>query len=567
MSIDQKELKIHLKTKRHRRLVGGLLALEFVLSVVLCVSLAAQIIWPNVSGASGSVGTPLQLNYEGYLTDSANNPLGGASGTEYCFHFSIYDSISGGNKLWPSVATPSVTAATATNGVFTAAVGQADAFASTTFDFSTTSNAYLQVEVNTTTGPTCTSSGSYQTLTPRQQILASGYSLASNNVSGQLLDTNEAPTGSSTVQVGLGAGGSGNPVYLGLDIKNTVGSGDYVGNSCQVNGLMWYNSATSHILVCLGGFVQALDNAGSTSTIAAIVTPFNLQTASSGSIYFSNANNMSFGLNGNTLTASGIGNAQLSQYANAEQFVGTQTFSISSNTSIIFPFTLPNPMNASFLRFPITVSAGASSYATTGNSSWTGGMFQTYNAVLYSLGTGVNSLSLRFVASGSIQFAQAYTYTANANSSQYSVTEQLTYPSGSGNSSSFTTTYATTLSNVSLNAVSLSNFTGARFLDIPFNTLLSGGNYWMAIGVSSTNITQYTNKFSNNGIFATNIGISQVTNGYNLWGSATNATYNIEIGNGSFTAAAPGTTASIPLTGISTSASQLQPYFQIIRIT
>ena len=302
MSIDQKELKIRLKTRRNRTLVGVLLVTEFILSVILCVSLAAQIVWPGISSAQGQIGTPLLLNYEGYLTDSSNNPLGGTGGTEYCFHFSIYNQATGGNKLWPGIATPSVTTATATDGVFNAVIGSSDAFASTTFDFSTTSTAYLDVAVNTTNGPTCTSGGSYQELTPRQQILSSGYALTSNNVTGQALTTVEAPTGSTTVQVGLGGGGGASPVYLGLDIKNIATPGqDYVGNTCTVNGLVWYDSATSHVLVCIGGFVEALDNNGATTTIAAMTDAAGV-TVSSGTINFANAGGVSFGFNGNILT-------------------------------------------------------------------------------------------------------------------------------------------------------------------------------------------------------------------------------------------------------------------------
>lgn len=562
MSIDQKELKIRLKTKRNRGIVGALLALEFVLSIVLCVSLAAQIVWPDISGAANTVGTPLLLNYEGYLTDSSNNPLGGTTGTEYCFHFSIYNAASGGAKLWPPAATPSVTAATATDGVFTAVLGASDAFASTTFDFSTASVAYLDVAVNTTTGPTCTSGGSYQELSPRQQILSSGYALTANNVTGQALTTVESPLASTTVQVGLGGGGSAAPVYLGLDIKNTAGLQDYVGDTCTTNGLVWYDSATSHILVCIGGFVSALDH-NATSTIAAIDTNAAAASASSGTVVFSNSNGISFGINGQTVTASGLGNVMLSYYENAPALVNTTAIEPVSNTSIVFPFILPNAISASYLRFPLSVSVGASSYATTANSSWTGGVSQTFDAVIYSQGTGANSASLQEVASASIQFLQAYTYTANSNSSQYSITASEVYPSGSGATSSFTTTFATTLSNVSMISNSLTAFTGLRYLDLPFVASLSGGDYWMAFGASTTNATQYTNKVSNNVLAFSNVAMSQLNNAIGPLGVALNASNQVDIGVGSFTAAGVGTTGSIGLANVLSSANNPKLYFQI----
>ena len=354
MSIDQKELKIRLKTRRNRAWVGALLAIEFVLSVVLCVSLAANIVWPEISGAQGNIGTPLLLNYEGYLTDSANNPLGGTGGTEYCFQFSIYSAASGGSKLWPPAATPTVTAATATNGVFNAVIGQSDAFASTTFDFSTTSTAYLQVAVNTTTGPTCTSGGSYQTLAPRQQILSSGYALTSNNVTGQALTTVESPLASTTVQVGLGGGGTAAPVYLGLDIKNVATPQDYVGNSCTVNGLIWYDSATSHILSCINLTVVALDHSA-TGTIGLINTNANATSlgASNGTVIFSNSNGISFGINNNTITAN-AGNVTLSYY---EPFVLNAATTPSSKVlraNMSSRFILNRAVSMGYVRFPVS---------------------------------------------------------------------------------------------------------------------------------------------------------------------------------------------------------------------
>lgn len=420
MSIDQKELKIRLKAKRNRGVVGGLLALEFVLSIVLCISLAAQIIWPQISGAAGTVGTPLLLNYEGYLTDSSNNPLGGSSGVQYCFHFSIYSAVSGGSKLWPS-ASPSVTAATATNGVFNAVIGQADAFASTTFDFSTTSTAYLQVDVNTTTGSTCTSSGTYQSLSPRQQILSSGYSLNANNVSGQLLDTNEAPTGSSTVQVGLGAGGSANPVYLGLDIKNIANQGDYVGSTCSVNGLVWYDSATSHILSCIGGFVQSLDNNGSTTTIASIITPYTSATASTGGVYFSNANNMSFGLNGQTLTASGLGNAAMTAFVPSYPLGTTSqtmgTLGATTGSVWFFPFQIQHPMSFNVVRMMESASWASSAVVGSQTISSAFGIYSN-NAGTLSL---ISSNSFYMMLSNS-SVSATFSYASATSTSGYGYT-------------------------------------------------------------------------------------------------------------------------------------------------
>jgi hypothetical protein len=224
------------------------------------------------------------------LTDSSGNALGGG-GTLYCYRFSIYDSSTGGNKLWPA-GTPSNTTATTTDGVFNAVVGQADTLTSSVFDFSTTSTAYLQVEVNTTTS-TC--GGSWEALLPRQQVLSSGYAMQSANVYGSLLKTD--PT-LGIVQVG--AGGQANPVELALDTNNTTA--EYVGQSCSTSGYMWYNSVTTQALICENGIIEELGTTG-TTTIAAINANSGTP-ASVGTINFNNANGVTFGINGNTVTAS-----------------------------------------------------------------------------------------------------------------------------------------------------------------------------------------------------------------------------------------------------------------------
>lgn len=161
---------------------GCLIFIQGILSVVLIISLAANLIWPENSVAAA--GTPLQIAYEGRLTDSSGNALGG-TGTSYCYQFSIYDSANGGNKLWPA-STPATTTATTTDGVFSAVIGQADTLTSTVFDFSTTSIAYLQVAVNNAP-TTCT--GGWEPLSPRQQLLSSPYALTANNVYGSYLKT------------------------------------------------------------------------------------------------------------------------------------------------------------------------------------------------------------------------------------------------------------------------------------------------------------------------------------------------------------------------------------------
>lgn len=66
---------------------------EFVLSVLFVISLAGPMLFPN-NQARAAAGVSDILSYQGRLTDSSGNPLTNT----YCFRFSIYDALSGGNN-------------------------------------------------------------------------------------------------------------------------------------------------------------------------------------------------------------------------------------------------------------------------------------------------------------------------------------------------------------------------------------------------------------------------------------------------------------------------------------
>lgn len=552
MSINDGKVKLYISKHRNMLVIGVLMGLQVFLSVVLSISLAGHIIWPEHSRAAA--GSPMQIAYEGRLTDSSGNALG-STGTLYCYRFSIYDAATSGNKLWPG-GTPAQTTATTTDGVFNAIIGAADTLTSSVFDFSTTSTAYLQVDVNQTTS-TC--GGTWEALSPRQPVLSSAYALQSANVYGALLKTD---TVNNRVQVGTGAGAA-SPVYLGLDVRNAA---DYVGQTCSTNGLMWYNSATTQALVCNNGIINRLGNAG-TTTIAAINTNSGTP-ASVGTVNFSNSNNVTFGINGNTITASasfagGAGNT-LSFYEPFPFLGSTSLSQFAGSSHLIEPFILPQAISGGFLRFPVSMSLGSTTF-TTGAAGYGSQVSQvnTMNVVIYTRGIGANSLSLQSLMSTSVGWTFQISYSGTA--STHSVSYNLSYPYDgfTTQNTQMTTNQPAGSSAVNEVPAATSNFQGLRYFDMPFATSLGAGVYYIDIMRNST-----TGGGSNINLGISVLGVTQfAASTIAPPALATNLSYQLLPAMGFWSTNAINTTNSLGFTAISAIANNPRFYFQIIKET
>lgn len=544
MTISVDGIRIKKRSRGRIALVAFFFA-ETFLSFFFYMALSAHILWPSSTRAAAGVASV--LSYEGRLTDENGNALGG-TGEPYCFRFSIYDAQSSGTKLWPS-GTPNQTVATTTDGVFNALIGAADAL---TFNFYDNDTVYLNVEVNdatSTNGTTC--SGSWETLSPRQRVGSTGYAQSAKSTYG------------GAVQVGTGVGGA-SPSFLGLDVKNT---NDYIGQSCTTSGTMWYNSAISKALVCENSVIQAVSNAGATTTLAG-VTANTAAAASTGTIVFSNANGVTFGINGNTITASVAAAAgpTLNSFANVLYKPAAQTNQALASTFNVFPIVVSDNISFDYLRLLNSVSIASTSFASTANTTYSYNQAVSYRGVLYSKNTGASSLSLASIST----FSAGLTFSLNAAYGSASNTSQLftlgiTYPISTG-TSSFSTSYAT--SNLSTQALSTGNFTrltGYKFLDIPFAGSLSAGDYWLALNASTTQTTQGTAGLSAVRLLYSTIGFSQNNNTYGFFGNVNNASLQAQYGVGSFTTAGGASTGSMGFSNISSSASHVVPYVSLFR--
>lgn len=168
-----------MRRSRLRALRSKLLFSLFALSAVML---------SFVPPASAAPGVPRIVNVQGRLMDAGGTLLGGA-GTEYCFRFSFYDSVSVGSgaKLWPS-GSPSTMTVNVRNGIYSAGIGNTNAGGDTLdFNFQDTDTAFLNVDVAEKVGATCApgdGAETFETLSPRQRIYASGYALNASMLAG-----------------------------------------------------------------------------------------------------------------------------------------------------------------------------------------------------------------------------------------------------------------------------------------------------------------------------------------------------------------------------------------------
>lgn len=315
MSITPKGVRFNRKKGQRLWMLPALLLIEAVLSLFVYISLAANIIWPEES--RGATGVANVLSYEGRLTDASGNPLGGA-GTDYCFKFSIYDDAKLGSpdtKLWPS-SSPTGTSITVYDGVFDALIGSTDTL---DYDFYTSDTVYLNVEVATKVGASCTNGDeTYENLGRRQRIAATGYAISAANVYSTLLKTDIS---NSKVQIGTGTG-TASQKLLALDVKNTS---DTIGGVCTTSGTLWYNSSNSRALVCDNGTIQEIGNLG---TIVGIKEASAGSTISSGTVVWSGINGVSVSQNAQTLSVSGLNAFGVSNIGNTAGNTGAQTGTI-----------------------------------------------------------------------------------------------------------------------------------------------------------------------------------------------------------------------------------------------
>lgn len=295
-------------------------------------------------------------------------------------------------------------------------------------------------------------------------------------------------------------------------------------------------------------------------------------------LVFSNANGVSFGMNGSTVTASAAGGGggavthqsyfehmYMPNANNGSIAIGTGVGSAAA-LNYLQPFALPYDVSVSYIRMPIQISFATAS-AATGNStlSYAHSHSQTFFFNIYTMGTGASSASLQLYASASASMNMAFSV-SYANSNAQTIFHSVSYPIA-GSSSSATYSFASNTAQIYMGSGGMTAITGAKQFDIPFASSLPTGDYWVAMqrSTASSASTQVSATVSAINLNFSNFGIVQVSP-FGRLGINGNTTDGAQIGVGAYSASASGaTTASIALSLVSTYGSQFRFPFQMIR--
>lgn len=177
-----------------------------------------------------------------------------------------------------------------------------------------------------------------------------------------------------------------------------------------------------------------------------------------------------------------------SYYNNLDVFFPGDPYTPSISNILLFPIVIGHNVSVGYARLAANISvASTQATGTSADTSFSFDQYRSNAVVLYSQGVGASSMSLMSFFSSYGAWTVRRIFTNGTEGSQYTVSQYITYPAQDGNGAS-TVSGTTAHSSASYVAATghFTQFTGSRFIDIPFSTSLQAGNYWVAYGVSNS---------------------------------------------------------------------------------
>lgn len=312
-------------------------ALKFFVAIFIAVFVFYNIQIVNVTNA----GVPKILSFQGRLTNASGNLLG-SSGTNYYFKFGIFNAVSGGTQLWPSttIASSATITSRVTQGVFNALLGDTTAgFEAISLDFDS-SDYYLEIRVSEL-------GSTFETLTPRQRIVASGFAVNADTVHGGRF-INATGVGQFGGLATLSYSRFGTAI---TDHSLTSASDVLISGILEVDGHMFFDggasvsgsfeltSALSKLGINAGAVTDTMLEVGGTASISGTLTLAGILTGSNtGSNSFAGSLDITKGLRFSNLTQTGTTLNQLAGKLNVLQATANPQLRVGQSNSVYSEF-------------------------------------------------------------------------------------------------------------------------------------------------------------------------------------------------------------------------------------
>lgn len=305
----------------------------------------------------------------------------------------------------------------------------------------------------------------------------------------------------------------------------------------NLNGLSFYTSNGSIVGSYTdaggagGGFSAGVSNIGNTAGSTG-VTGSRLVLAASGELALSQSTDA----NGATVTIYEP-SVPLINVRN-HSYIGAAYPSAEQSTYLMGYLLAPDDVSFDWIANVRSVSAASTTVTgTTNNTTFSYLQANTHKVVLYSKMGGASSMSLASMSSSSYGFSYSRNVGIGAQTTQYTITEGMTYPV-SGGTSTYSTTYGVSNASLNISTTHLSAFTGLKNAISDFTGTVSKGEYWVAYNISSAQTTQHTAAMSGARILMS-YGAQSRTNGSvgSQFGASNNASWGILPGVGTWTCA------------------------------